>query len=552
MVIAKETFVSLPVPAQIARLEQVDAKTRQELILVDPDRVALTRALSAETLFYTLKEIGLADSVDLLALASPTQVRDMLDLDCWRKDHLDDRRLSAWLMLLDEAGSGKLAEWFLHADIEVLVLLVKRHLEVIRKADVEEDPDFNQAQYFTFDDQYLLRFVGEGEPILALLLERLRVLDYDGYKHVLEWSLLDLESSLEEEALHWRDARMADRGYPSYDEARKVFNFVAPESLSLERYRRNTLSEVRFAADEELIPADHALMLLEGRDSFLVQVLATLPAEDLEPFKQELALLTNQVVIAEACDPSELAEVRRCAELVHDYVNIGVVYLAKGEQGEAARLLHETRLRPFFQVGMSLTLRLQQQERQLDADLRRNGIADWQAYLDSPFQETCAGVQRRPPLFFRGLETPGEILYRRFQNLTEIRQVETVLAQIPLWFAAMQRWELVPEGRAPAGVTLEVLWNTAFARWVVDREVAVRPLSRADLGALQKRLRSTTVAEQSGAFLALAATQLKLTEEETEAIRALATHAREKLQDLLTVEAATIDLRFIEGVLAAE
>jgi len=549
MVIAKETFVSLPVPAQIARLEQVDAKTRQELILVDPDRVALTRALSAETLFYTLKEIGLADSVDLLALASPTQVRDMLDLDCWRKDHLDDRRLSAWLMLLDEAGSGKLAEWFLHADIEVLVLLVKRHLEVIRKADVEEDPDFNQAQYFTFDDQYLLRFVGEGEPILALLLERLRVLDYDGYKHVLEWSLLDLESSLEEEALHWRDARMADRGYPSYEEARKVFNFVVPESLSLERYRRNTLSEVRFAADEELIPADHALMLLEVRDSFLVQVLATLPAEDLEPFKQELAMLTNQVVIAEACDPSELAEVRRCAELVHDYVNIGVVYLATGEQGEAARLLHETRLRPFFQVGMSLTFRLQQQERQLDADLRRNGIADWQAYLDSPFQETCAGVQRRLPLFFRGLETPGEILYRRFQNLTEIRQVETVLAQIPLWFAAMQRWELVPEGRAPEGVTLEVLWNTAFARWVVEREVAVRPLSRADLGALQKRLHRTTVAEQSGAFLALVATQLKLTEEETEALRALATHAREKLHEVLAVEAVTANLRFIEGVL---
>ena len=123
MAIAKEVFASLPVPAQIARLEQVDAKTRQELILADPDRVALTRALSAEMLFYTLKEIGLADSVELLALAAPVQVRDMLDLDCWRKDQFDDRRLFAWLMLLDEAGSGKLAEWFLHADIEILVLL---------------------------------------------------------------------------------------------------------------------------------------------------------------------------------------------------------------------------------------------------------------------------------------------------------------------------------------------------------------------------------------------------------------------------------------------
>jgi hypothetical protein len=52
---AKEVFASLPVPVQIARLEQVDTKTRQELILSDPNRVALTRALSVETLFYTLK-----------------------------------------------------------------------------------------------------------------------------------------------------------------------------------------------------------------------------------------------------------------------------------------------------------------------------------------------------------------------------------------------------------------------------------------------------------------------------------------------------------------
>src|SRR5262249_48961315 len=205
----KELFSSLPVPAQVAQLEQVEVKTRQELILSARNSLDLTRSLSAETLFYTLKAIGPADSVDLLALASPTQVRDILDLDCWRKDYLDDRRLLTWLMLLDEAGSGKLAEWFLHADIEVLVLLVKRHLEVIRKTDVEEDPNFNQAHYFTFDDQYLLRFFGEPEPILSLLLERLRVLDYNSYKHVLEWSLLDLESSLEEEALHWREGRLA-------------------------------------------------------------------------------------------------------------------------------------------------------------------------------------------------------------------------------------------------------------------------------------------------------------------------------------------------------
>src|SRR5205823_2064219 len=86
------------------------------------------------------------------------------------------------------------------------------------------------------------------------------------------------------------------------------------------------------------------------------------------------AYLTNQIVVAEACDPGELAEVRRCAELAHDYLNIGLTYRAQGKESEAARLLHEIRLRPFFQVGASLTLRLQQRAKQLDAALQADGI----------------------------------------------------------------------------------------------------------------------------------------------------------------------------------
>src|SRR5262245_10936665 len=118
--LTKESFALLPTVEQIVQLERVGAKTRQQLLLSSQNSLPLTRALSSEKLFYTLKEIGLTDAVDLLALASPEQVRDMVDLDCWRKDALDDRRLLTWLMLLDEAGSSKLAEWALHVDVELL------------------------------------------------------------------------------------------------------------------------------------------------------------------------------------------------------------------------------------------------------------------------------------------------------------------------------------------------------------------------------------------------------------------------------------------------
>ena len=545
----KELFVSLPIKEQIARLEQVDARARQQLILSSGHSFDLVRALSPEKLFYTLKEIGLTDAVDLLAVASPEQTRDMIDLDCWRKDVLDDRRLLTWMMLLDEAGSSKLAEWALNVDVELLVLLVKRHIEVVRKIEVEEDPDFNLSRYFTFDDQYLLRFIGEDEPILALLLERMRVLNYETYRHVLEWSLFELDSSLEEHSLHWRNARLADRGYPGYDDAQALFRFIAPESLSLEPYRRAAVTKIRYAMDEEVVPADHALMLLDSQDSLLVRALGLLPPEYVEQIRHELAILTNETAVAEARDLGEVTEIRKCAEEVHDYVNIGLAYRSGENEEEATRLLSSTLLRPFFQIGVSATLRLQQRARELDAVLRRQFGEEWEALLDSPFREVCANVRRHPPVFFRGLEAPGEIFSRRFRNIIEVKQVETVLGFVPLWFVVLQRGRLLLKSDLRENVTLVMLWNTAFAWWMVTGQAKVQPLRRRELSALQKKLAPVALDDELERFLAFLSAKLSLTDEEIAAMNALALFARDKMSEALDVDAETADLRFLDGVL---
>jgi hypothetical protein len=548
----KEVFSSLPVLQQIAQLARVDAKTRQELLLSSRGSLELVRTLSPEMLFYTVKEIGLTDAVGLLALASPEQVRDMMDLDCWRKDQLDDQRIITWLMLLDEAGSGKLAEWVLHADIELLVLLVKRHFEVIRKADVEEDPTFDQSPYFTFDDQYLLRFIGEEEPILHLLLERLRVIDYRQYTYVLENSLLELESGLEEAEFRWRHARLADRAYPEYDEARELFSPVVPESLRLERYERPSARRLRFASGEELIPSDHALMLLETQDSFFLRALAAVPAEDLEPINQELAALTNQIVIADGCDPGELTEVRRCVALAHDTLNIGLAFLVEGQEVRAVQRLHKTLLRPIFQAGLNLTRRVSQQARALDAELQKSGLVAWETYLDTPFRESVAGAKRQPPLFFRGLETAGEILYRPFQELADIRKIEAVLAQLPVWFGVVQHLTLLSQGPALEGATLSVLWNTAFVRWVVEKTITSQPLRRKDLQVWQRYVQGENLEKEMTVFVATVVSQCQLTVDETETLRGLAAFAQERLKEVRTVNAATAELKFVEGLLVKE
>lgn len=550
--ITKDSFASLAIPDQVARLSQVDAKTRQDLILSSRYSLDLARSLSPEMLFYTIKEIGLTDALSLLALASPEQVRDMMDLDCWRKDQLDDQRTLTWLMLLDESGSGKLAQWALRADVELLVLLVRRHFEIVRKADVEEDMDFNQSLYFTFDDQYLLRFIGEEEPILHLLLERLRVLDYRMFTYILENGLMELDSSLEEGAFRWRTARMADRAYPDYEEAQELFRLVTPESVHLERFPRLARRQLRFAEGETLVPSDHALMLLDVADSFFLRVLRRMPLDVVEAVGLDLAVLTNQVVIAEGGDPGEVSEVRRCVDLAHNYLNIGLAYVAQGDESKAVQLLHDTVLRPFFQIGRSLTFRLGQHARQVASTLQQEVGEHWAALVDSPFRETIAGMQRRFPLLFRGLESAGEILFRPLRTVADMEKVEALLEQVPTWFATLRRLEILPAELIIEKATLAVLWNTAFARWVVAQKVDVQPLQRKELHTLQRKLRGKHLEAQHAAFLAMVAQRCHWTAQETQALSALAGHALERLRDALSVDALTTELRFIEGLLIEE
>lgn len=542
----------LSVAEQTAQLVQLDAKDRQEVLLSAKNGAAIVQALSSETLLYTLKEIGLHDAVGLLAMASPEQVRDMLDLDCWRKDRLDDGRLTNWLMLLDESGNSKLAEWILHADIELLVLLIHRHFEVVRKVDVEEEPDFDESKYFTFDEQYLLRFRGESEPILYLLLEQLRALDYRRYLHVLENSLFELESGLEEQAFRWRAARLEDRGYPRYEEAQALFRFLPPDSIPLQAYQRSPDTLHLAAGDDAITPPDHALALLAEPTSFFSQVLASLPRQAIVQIGQELAYLTNNIVTAEARDTGEVSEIRRCVSMAHDYINIGLAYAAKEDETAARALLQTTQIRPFFQTGWSLLQRLQQQASLMATQLDESGLAEWESYLDPPFREMYAGVRRKEPLFFVGLETPGEIVSRRFGQLSEIGQVESLLAQIPTWFRVFRRWAILPEEKAPEGVGLTALWNTTFARWVLENQLSIHPLNRVELQALHDRLPQAALEERWEAFQTETAAHSGGTPQELHALGPLAAYARDTIEEVLAIDIQAADLRFVEGLLVVE
>jgi hypothetical protein len=85
-------------------------------VLAEPRLVEAVRALPPRELGTLVRQIGLEDAGEIVALATPEQLLHVLDEDAWRSDApgqdevLDDERFAVWLEVLLEAGDRAVAD----------------------------------------------------------------------------------------------------------------------------------------------------------------------------------------------------------------------------------------------------------------------------------------------------------------------------------------------------------------------------------------------------------------------------------------------------------
>ncbi len=88
-------------------------------------RAPLVRSLPAELLYTTIQEVGLADSTELVQLASPAQFRTFVDLGAWKRDRIEPHAVLTWL----RAARGDESEEFLRKlhgmDLEMLEYMLR-------------------------------------------------------------------------------------------------------------------------------------------------------------------------------------------------------------------------------------------------------------------------------------------------------------------------------------------------------------------------------------------------------------------------------------------
>jgi hypothetical protein len=389
------------------QLASLPAKKRLDALIESRDARALVRSLPAEDLYFTIMEVGLADSTELVQLASPEQFVTFVDLGGWKKDAVDLHQVLTWLRAARGDEAGDFLRKLRKVDTEVFELMV-REFTLIH--DLEENPDVHVegVTLETPEGRYLVEFKGIEGPELAAMRSILNDIIADNpFEAVrfLEATRWEVPGELEESAYRFRTGRLQDLGFPALEEAARLFSRVdtgptpAPAAVA-------------------------ALVATRAQPDYLEAAFRALDDVERENLEGELRYLANATLVAEVEDPGDMDAIRRVGEMVRDYLLLGLEHLTGGDPARAAQVVRDTETRRVFQVGFSLTLALK-----FRADrLMKQPLAQVEG-MPLLFAEEAAAVEalrRKRPR--RTLKVPGAEPVP-FRSRRELAASEEVLAR---------------------------------------------------------------------------------------------------------------------------
>jgi hypothetical protein len=327
-----------------AALTAARGRKRLDVIIDARDPQALVRALPADELYFTIRDVGLGDAAEIVQLASAEQFKTFLDLDAWSREGFDPRKALRRLRAaragaqLEPKAAARWERKLAALDREVLYLILRTTL---RMHDLEQDPDpeLTSDRFMrTPEEKYIIEFLADGAEYMAVrgVLDDLYAEDPFAATRLLSSIRWDMPSELEETALRWRTGRLADLGYPSLDEALSWFA----------RPPRTPAAAPGLSARP---PGFFLATLAEA--SLLDRAFAALAPGVRDAVERQIVSAANAVLVADAVDPGDLEAVRAAFGAARAYLELGLEKLAGGDDGRAAEVLEETPVKRIFQEG---------------------------------------------------------------------------------------------------------------------------------------------------------------------------------------------------------
>jgi len=462
-----------------SKLGQATGKRRLDVIFDARDPGALIRALPPDELYYTIREVGLADAVELVQLASAEQFKVLLDLDAWKQGHLEPRRALPWLRaaragaLSDPRAAARWERKRRAIDQELLFLLL-RDVLTIHALEEDEDPELTTDRFLrTPEGKFIIEFNAEGPEYSAVrgLVDDLYAENPFLASRLMSSLRWELPSELEESALRWRTGRLADLGFPSFEEA-------------LSWYARPPAGPSEAPGQPSRSPGFFLAPLAEG--SLLGRAATRLAPGDRAALELQLVAAGNAVLVADAVDPADLDQVRQAVAGARALIGLGLSRLAGGDADKAGEVLAATPVKRLFQEGFGRVLALAWRAERLLKGGEVGTRAD--PLLDAPLGEALSALATRRPRYQPGLEAPREDWGtlaaagepRRFLTEADLARAGEAL-DLAEGLATLAR-ALGILGRPPGtSVRLSALYLTALANERLGRGFTTEPIPAAEL-----------------------------------------------------------------------
>jgi hypothetical protein len=442
---------------------RVENKEQLEEFLVRPDAAHVVRTASFEEVFFTIKHIGLADSLDLLPLVSGKQVRGFIDLDCWRKDTFVRKPFMEWIAAFIQSGPEETMKAISGIDEAVAALFFK---DLIHVYEVDrDDPPAGTQLIFTPDNRFGVEPIEQGEAMTIgmLILDALFKYNPPLGTQILTDVRYTTRIQLEETAYENRNRRLEMHGFVDYYDAMSIYATPPSGETKITADREKPAEVIPGEENPGNLPAVFADSLLGG--AFLMKAFEQItdPIEA-DRFAQELTALGNRILSANLVNLGELESIRPALEEMRDFLTIGLEHLTGSRADVASHALRENYIQTIFKVGFDQVAKLREQADRL-AHVRGFNIA----MLDERDREFVEGLRRFKPL----IAEDGR--YRNFESLADVERVRSRLDQLSRMIEVFVL--TFPSIRE----SLKKTFNTATIQFAITGKLETTPVKAADL-----------------------------------------------------------------------
>lgn len=419
---------------------QLDLNARVSA-LVDHDRVAeIVPILPADELFHLVRATGFDTSLTLLEHVSADQWKAFIDIDGWNAGEVSLDRFERWMQAAEAAGSEVPEELLASVDDEYLVLLLQQGC-TIHENDL--DPDFvpdDRDLFQSPDGQFWIEMPAD-HPDIAFMRRSLHQIFSRGIergRRLLRAARWEIPSALTAEATQFREARLADLGYPSWDDAmermRTRVELSDLQAMLAEDGEQPMLQRVR---PDELAPSALAPWSPVRSTPLLQRALGQVDdPESRDAIAEGFAGLAHAFTVAHQLDIGEWDDHMLALERVYGLVNLGLHRLAEAEMGQAElsaewpssawlrRALTRIHLTWLFRAGQTAVTDLAARARRLRS---RVGGPDALGLFGEPTLSTIQVLSYRIPSAFGALDQDGAPVPEAFRDPAQLRDTEAVL-----------------------------------------------------------------------------------------------------------------------------